>query len=284
MDEKFRDARSEKTELDEYRAPQQYAPPQYAPPQRAPQQYAPLQFAPDAGPSTPPSYAPASTSSAVPPDVPTNGVNVSTVFETIRGSWLLDPLAAQSTNQSLLQLLVENRAGRRPRRFHNITTGAPTAKLDSRRGNIFATLRVEGELAVPATATIRSTTRTGNIVLELVYKSPSRTVNFDAYSRTGNISLLIPRSFSGLVELRGRRGDIELLPALAAFARVERATNSETVVLIGGVPLPTPGLTSTGDLARLYSHSGRLRLGFIGEDSFTEGGSVIGQIFQRLTA
>ncbi|KAH9004503.1 hypothetical protein EDB86DRAFT_1949935 [Lactarius hatsudake] len=277
MDEKFRDARSEKTELDEYYASQQRGPQQYAPPQ-----YAPPQFAPDAGPSTPPSYAPASTSS-VQPDVPTNGVNVSTVFETIRGSWLLDPLAAQSTNQSLLQLLVENRAGRRPRRFHNMTAGAPTAKLDSRRGNIFATLRVEGELSVPATATIRSTTRTGNIVLELVYKSPSRTVNFDAYSRTGNISLLIPRSFSGLVELRGRRGDIELLPALAAFARVERATNSETVVLIGNVPSPTPGLTSTGDLARLYSHSGRLRLGFIGEDSFTEGGSIIGQIFQRLT-
>ncbi|KAI9433594.1 hypothetical protein H4582DRAFT_2082223 [Lactarius indigo] len=271
MDEKLRDARYEKTELDEY----------YASQQRALQQYAP-----EAGPSSPPPYtpAPASASLAVPPTVPTNGVNVSTVFETIRGSWLLDPLAPQSTNQSLLQLLVENRAGRRPRRFHNMTVGAPTAKLDSRRGNIFATLRVGGESAVPAIATIRSTTRSGNIVLELVSKSPSRVVHFDAYSRMGNISLLIPRSFSGLVELRGRRGDIELLPALAAFARVERATNSDTVVLIGNVPPPTPGLTSTGDLARLYSRSGRLRLGFSGEDNFTENGSVIGQIFQRLTA
>ncbi|KAI9464440.1 hypothetical protein BJY52DRAFT_1184186 [Lactarius psammicola] len=274
MDEKFRDARDEKTELDEY----------YAPQQGAPQQYASRQFSPGAGPSAPPPYAPPSTSLAVPSGVPTNGVNVSTLFETIRGSWLLDPLAAQSSNHSLLQVLVENRAGRRPRRFHNMTVGAPTAKLDSRRGNIFATLRVVGESTVPATATIRSTTRTGNVVLELVSKSPSRTVHFDAYSRTGNISLLIPRSFSGLVELRGRRGDIELLPALAAFARVERATNSETVVLIGNVAPPTPGLTSIGDLARLYSLSGRLRLGFSGEDSFTENGSVIGQIFQRLSA
>ncbi|KAH9172934.1 hypothetical protein EDB89DRAFT_2162266 [Lactarius sanguifluus] len=219
---------------------------QYASQQRAPQQHAPH---------------------TVPSDVPTNCVNVSTVFETIRGSWLLDPLAAQSTNQSRLQLLVENCAGRRPRRFHNMTTGAPTAKLDSRRGSIFATLRVEGELAVPATATIRSTTRTGNIVLELVRQFVS-----------------LPMCFSGLGGLRGRRGDIELLLALAAFARVERVTNSETVVLIGSVLPPTPGLTSTGGLARLYSHSGRLRLGFIGEDSFTEGGSVIGQIFQRVTA
>jgi len=200
------------------------------------------------------------------------------------GSWLLDPLAPQSSDRSLLQAFVEHRAGRRPRRFHNMTVGTPTAKLDSRRGNIFATLRVAGESAVPATATIRSTTHNGNIVLELVSKAPSRTVNFDAYSRTGNISLLIPRSFSGTVELRGRRGDIELLPALAAYARVERATNSETVVLIGNIAPPTPGYGSVGDLARLYSHSGRLRLGFCGEDSFTESGSIIGQIFQRITA
>lgn len=98
----------------------------------------------------------------------------------------------------------------------------------------------------------------------------------------GNILLLIPRSFSGLVELRGRRGDIELLPALAAYAQIQRATNNETVVLIGNVALPTPGFTSVGDLARLYSRSGHLRLGFSGEDTFTENGSVVGQIFRML--
>ena len=48
-----------------------------------------------------------------------------------------------------------------------MTVGAPTAKLDSRHGHIFATLQVVGE-SIPATATIRCTTRTGNIVLELV--------------------------------------------------------------------------------------------------------------------
>jgi len=107
MDEKFRDARYEKTELDEYvasvpllrqrhcwlttiqlqYAPHQRAPLQYAPQQYAPPQFAPPQFAPEAGPSVPPPYAPASTSLTVPSGVPTNGVNVSTVFETIRGPW-----------------------------------------------------------------------------------------------------------------------------------------------------------------------------------------------------
>ena len=87
------------------------------------------------------------------------------------GSWLLDPLAAPSSGPSILQTLVQSRAGRRPRRVRNMTLGAPTARLDSRHGNIYAALRVVGE-SVPATATIRSTTRSGNIVLELVSQIP----------------------------------------------------------------------------------------------------------------
>jgi hypothetical protein len=278
MGEKFHDAShgygSEKTELDEYSATQNHFS----------DQYATQQSTPEAGPSAPPPYAP-NPASTVPSGDPTNGVNVFTMFENIRGSWVLDPCAAQASNQSILQTLVEHRSRRRePRRFQNITMGATTAKFDSKRGNIYATLRVVEQSPVPATATIRSTAQSGNIVLELVSKSPSRTVHFDAYSRTGYISLLIPRSFSGVVELRGRRSDIELLPVLASSARVDRVSSGETIVFVGNVAPPPPGFTSSGDLARLYSRSGRLRLGFCGEDSFTESGSIIGQIFQRLVS
>ncbi|KAI0251801.1 hypothetical protein BJV78DRAFT_409222 [Lactifluus subvellereus] len=222
---------------------------------------------------------------AAPPSVPTNGVSIFTVLEPIKGSWLLDPLAAQTSAPSILQALVENRAGRRPRRFRNMTMGAPTARLDSRHGNISATIRVVGESAMPVTATIRSATRSSNIVLELVSKSPSRTVHFDAYSRSGNISLLIPRSFSGLVELRARRGDIELLPALVSSCRVVKATDRETVVLVGNGVLPQVGLPSVGDLARLCARSGRVRLGFSGEDAFIESAGVMAtatHLFRKL--
>jgi hypothetical protein len=85
-----------------------------------------------------------------------------------QGSWLLDPLVALSSGPSILQTIVQHRAGRRPRRARNMTLGAPTARLDSRHGSISAVLRVVAESATPATATIRSTTRSGNIVLELV--------------------------------------------------------------------------------------------------------------------
>lgn len=49
--------------------------------------------------------------------------------------------------------------------------GAPTAKLSSRLGNISAFFRVVAQSATPATATIQVTTRSGNIVMELVSQS-----------------------------------------------------------------------------------------------------------------
>lgn len=51
--------------------------------------------------------------------------------------------------------------------MRNATVGAPTATLNTRHGSISATFRVVGD-SIPATATIQSTTRSGNIVLELV--------------------------------------------------------------------------------------------------------------------
>jgi hypothetical protein len=77
------------------------------------------------------------------------------------------------------------------------------------------------------------------------------------------------------VELRARRGDIELLPALASSGRVVKATDRETVVLVGNGVLPQVGPTSVGDLARLCARCGRVRLGFCGEDAFIESEGVI---------
>jgi hypothetical protein len=76
---------------------------------------------------------------------------------------------------------------------------------------------------------------------------------------------------------------MELLPALASSASIMRASDGETVVLVGNNAIPQAGGINTGDLARLYAHSGRVRLGFSGEDSFNESGGVISHIFQKLT-
>ena len=76
---------------------------------------------------------------------------------------------------------------------------------------------------------------------------------------------------------------MELLPALASSASIMRASDRETVVLVGNNAIPQVG-GSTGDLARLCARSGSVRLGFSGEDSFNESGGVISHIFQKLTS
>ena len=83
------------------------------------------------------------------------------------GSWLLDPLLPRSSSRSILQAFLEFRSGR-SRLFQNMSGGTPSANMVSWRGNIFATLRVVEESDLPETAVIRSTTYSGNVVIELV--------------------------------------------------------------------------------------------------------------------
>lgn len=79
---------------------------------------------------------------------------------------------------------------------------------------------------------------------------------------------------------------MELLPALASSARIVRASDRETIVLVGNNAVPEIGPSNTGDLARLCTRTGRVRLGFSGEDVFNESEGVIAKathLFQKLT-
>ena len=79
---------------------------------------------------------------------------------------------------------------------------------------------------------------------------------------------------------------MELLPVLASSVRIVRASDRETVVLVGNNVFPEAGPSNTGDLARLCNHSGRIRLGFCGEDIFNESEGLVAmatQLFQKLT-
>jgi hypothetical protein len=73
---------------------------------------------------------------------------------------------------------------------------------------------------------------------------------------------------------------MELFPALASSASIMRASHRETIVLVGNA-IPQVGANGTGDLARLCSHSGYVRLGFSGEDIFNETGGIISNLFQK---
>jgi len=73
-----------------------------------------------------------------------------------------------------------------------------------------------------------------------------------------------------------------VLPALAASGRVVMTRNKETTVLIGDGPIPVVGSDNVTDTARLYSRHGRIRLGYSGEDSFTEPPKFIDQAMKMV--
>ncbi|KAH9053623.1 hypothetical protein EDB87DRAFT_1580956 [Lactarius vividus] len=223
---------------------------------------------------------------AAPFSSPVNGLYMSTKQEVIRetqaGSWSLDPLATVLPAQNLVQMFLDGQATKKKKRFRPPKTAPPTARFISRHGSIHATLRVIGDSSVRSTATIRSETRSGNIVLDLVSISPMRTVHIDASSRKGSVTLLVPRNFCGLVQLSCRHGSVEVLPALAASGRIVKTKDKETTVLVGDGPMPQVGSDSITDTARLYTRRGRVRLGFSGEDYFTEPPKLIEQAVQMM--
>jgi hypothetical protein len=75
---------------------------------------------------------------------------------------------------------------------------------------------------------------------------------------------------------------VEILPALAASGRVINTKNRETTVLLGDGPMPAMGSDGFTDTARLSSRHGRVRVGFSGEDYFTEQPSLVDQAIQMV--
>lgn len=75
---------------------------------------------------------------------------------------------------------------------------------------------------------------------------------------------------------------MQLLPALAASGRVISTRGKEVTVLLGDGPMPQVGSDSNTDTARVYSRKGRVRLGFSGEDYFTEPPKLMEQAFQLM--
>jgi len=205
-----------------------------------------------------------------------------TKHDPIRGSWSLDPLAPQVPEPGLVQMFLDGQPVKKKRCWRSRSSKAvpSTAKLASRHGSIQAKFRVVGDSEVRSIATIRAESRRGNIILDVVSTAPTRTVHVDAYSRHGSVTLLVPRSFCGLVQLSSRHGPVEILPALAASGRVINTKNRETTVLLGDGPMPAMGSDGITDTARLSSRHGRVRLGFSGEDYFTEPPSLVDQAIQ----
>jgi hypothetical protein len=86
------------------------------------------------------------------------------------GTWSLDPLAPLVPAQSLVQMFLDGMEEKKKRWYRSRAAkiSPPTAMFSSRHASVQATLYVVGESAVRSVATIRSVTRRGGIVLDLV--------------------------------------------------------------------------------------------------------------------
>jgi hypothetical protein len=85
----------------------------------------------------------------------------------------------------------------------------------------------------------------------------------------GNVHILIPRSFSGYIQLYCRHGDLVFLPNLANDMRVVSRHEREINVVVGNAAsgLLGEGTEWTGDMIHAASRHGNIVVGYIGEDN-----------------
>ncbi|KAI0046991.1 hypothetical protein FA95DRAFT_1606456 [Auriscalpium vulgare] len=206
-------------------------------------------------------------------DSPVNGLTVATRRDSINGTWMLDPFAPASTTSLLTSVVsaINGRGGRR-RRQRDIasTLSSPAATFSTRHGSITARLAIVGDALSPARAGVKATTRDRKIDIDLFAKAPSKFIDLDVYSRKGRVLVMIPRTYSGIVDLSSRRGDVTVLPVLSAAARVVRAAGREVSILVGDDGQAAGSSSQFADHMHLYSRRGSVTVGFSGEDHYVQ--------------
>ncbi|KAF8074725.1 hypothetical protein FPV67DRAFT_1665471 [Lyophyllum atratum] len=111
----------------------------------------------------------------------------------------------------------------------------PHASFRTRQGPISLDLGTTGDATaeVPK-ANVLVSTRSGNISIKLMHSLPSLPrLGLEVLSRGGNIVFFIPKSFSGVIQLNTRKGNRQILPALASSMKVLKESDTEALILVG---------------------------------------------------
>jgi len=149
----------------------------------------------------------------------------------------------------------------------------PNASFRTRhRASISINLATKGRTIENNRAYVQVTTRNGDININLYSLQQGKHINLDVSSRHGRVLVLIPRSFCGAIQLKSRKGAYKVLPALSSASRVLTAKDREVLILVGD---PSSVSASTGisddsatDFCQLASRSGKVIVGFTGEDKY----------------
>lgn len=88
-------------------------------------------------------------------------------------------------------------------------------------------------------------------------------------SISGNIVLFVPDTFSGVVHLTTRKGDMVVLPALADSMKVVKTSGKEIIFTVTPKHLQNRvDNTSETTLCQLYSRKGNIVVGLSGYDKY----------------
>ncbi|KXN92423.1 hypothetical protein AN958_07041 [Leucoagaricus sp. SymC.cos] len=86
-------------------------------------------------------------------------------------------------------------------------------------------------------------------------------IGLDVFSRSGDVTVYLPETFSGVVRVESVKGEMRFLPTLAGGMRVLKSTGQETMFTLGD---------GQGDLCEVFTRKGQIVLGVAGRDVLKE--------------
>ncbi|KAK7025276.1 hypothetical protein R3P38DRAFT_2953693 [Favolaschia claudopus] len=224
------------------------------------------------GGSKPVMVASSSSQSSVPqrPDISLpsgsfNRISLQTRIADITGTYYINPQ----------NLTTEIKGRRKKRKFKQI----PDAVFRSRRGNISLDLATTGYVDSVSKASIHATTKSGDISLNLISGADIRPrFDLEVNTRSGNIVLFIPSTFSGAIQLHTNKGDLQFLPGISSTMQVVKSEHNECLVLVGKQQSVGSSPLNQADFCRLRTRSGNIIVGERGKDIYVKTSGIWGKL------
>nr|GAT57982.1 predicted protein [Mycena chlorophos] len=148
----------------------------------------------------------------------------------------------------------------------------PDAFFYSRRG--FLSLDIgtagsgSGRTSETAKASIAASTKSGDININLIAPLVVRPrFDVEITTQSGKLTLFLPQTFSGAIQIYTKTGTVTLLPALTTSMRVVKSTPTESLILVGPQPMGADAQQRPADYCLLRTVSGDVLMGVRGRDN-----------------
>ncbi|KAJ7623228.1 hypothetical protein FB45DRAFT_1031160 [Roridomyces roridus] len=159
-----------------------------------------------------------------------------------------------------------NLQSRRKRRKQKKTREIPDAVFRTRRGNLTLDLCTNGYAKDVPRASIRASSRSGNISLNLIAGGAAKPkFDLECGSRSGTIVLFVPETYSGVIQLHTKSGTMNFLPGISSEMNVVKSSDTECMVYVRS-RLMAPN--QPADFCRVRTRGGDIIVGERGKDTY----------------